>query len=304
MIEAESRARPEDVRQSARHRLFVEGADPDGPDPFVLRELLGDLPVRVDALGPSFHVECAAAALAPSHPTYYFLIDRDHRSDEAIEKTWTEFLEPDKSSLLIWRRRELESYLLLPEYIGKSEWLKCSADELLACIVRECQKRVYLDAANLVIIRLREELKEKWVEQFPSPEDFATAGDALKALLDCPELKARAQQTADRLEPARIEELFHGVLNRMLDGEAKVTPNRGEWLAMVRAKHVLPSVISKCFKVTDLQGHTVQGREARHAMATRLLALPPADQPDDFRQLHRLMEQRVRSTRSINRSTE
>ena len=72
-------APPEGVLYRARHALFVEGSKPDGLDPVVLRELLGGLrALRIEVLGPSFHVRSAAEALHGSHPWYYFLIDRDH----------------------------------------------------------------------------------------------------------------------------------------------------------------------------------------------------------------------------------
>ena len=62
-IEVKTGVQSEDVRNLAKHTLFVEGTDPEnGIDPLVLRELFdGKIPVKV--LGPSFHIESAARAL-------------------------------------------------------------------------------------------------------------------------------------------------------------------------------------------------------------------------------------------------
>ena len=51
----------EDVHQSARYILFVEGSARDGLDPAVLSELMAGA-VRVEPLGPSFSIRSAAQA--------------------------------------------------------------------------------------------------------------------------------------------------------------------------------------------------------------------------------------------------
>ncbi len=101
--------RPEEIRQSARHTLFVEGRSPDSIDPIVLQELFKGLSVRVEPLGPSYHIKSAAEALYRQHPDYYFLIDRDHYYDDFVEKCWRNFPDPDTNNLLVWRKRELEN---------------------------------------------------------------------------------------------------------------------------------------------------------------------------------------------------
>lgn len=69
--------RSEEVRLQGQHVLFVEGSDGESVDPKVLNELFSN-GIRIEPLGPSFSVRSVAEALQPYHPTYYFLIDRDH----------------------------------------------------------------------------------------------------------------------------------------------------------------------------------------------------------------------------------
>jgi len=120
MITVTANPRAEDVRQGAKHVLFVEGKDENALDPLVLREIVAP-PVEVKALGPSYHISAVAEALHRHHPSYYFLVDRDHYDDDFVEKCWTRFPDPDTSNLLVWRRRELENYCTAPDCLDKGK---------------------------------------------------------------------------------------------------------------------------------------------------------------------------------------
>jgi len=277
--------------------LFVEGHRTKGLDGLVLKELFAGLPIRVEALGPSFHVRSAAEALHPSHPRYYFLIDRDYRYDfngvrdwEAlVERTWRGFPDPEQSNLLIWRRRELESYFLLPDYLARSRHLtNCTPDELARRITDICAGRAYLDAANLVISVLREELRENWVEHFGSVDGFGSADEALARLLSREEIRSRGAEVSETLRADRIEMVFRGFMAAMLDGCDRPVVGRGRWLEMVRASKVLPEVVNSCFRVERLQGP-----QRLRAVLKDLLRRDLSEQPEDFQELYRLMKAQV-----------
>lgn len=116
-MRVEDSVRPEQVRQSARHTLFVEGARDDAFDPTVLKRLFGMITVK--ALGPSHHIRAAAEAMYAHHPEHYFIIDRDFHDDTDVERTWSRFPDPEFSNLLMWRRRELENYFIEPAYLRR-----------------------------------------------------------------------------------------------------------------------------------------------------------------------------------------
>src|SRR5438067_10221257 len=105
MVRIRSAPRAEAVRQGASHTIFVEGSRPETIDPTVIELLLIGTGIRVRPLGPSTNIRAAAQALHPHHPDYYFLIDRDHYSHEAVELSWRKFPDPTTDNLLIWRRR-------------------------------------------------------------------------------------------------------------------------------------------------------------------------------------------------------
>lgn len=109
MVEIRRGVDAEEVRQAARHTLFVEGSSDEAIDPQVLDKLLGDVTIQIKTLGPSSHIRSVAEALHKHHPYYYFLIDRDHHNDIEVERCWERFPDISTCNLLIWRRRELEN---------------------------------------------------------------------------------------------------------------------------------------------------------------------------------------------------
>lgn len=285
---------PEAVRQSARHTLFVEGSEPSAIDPTTLDTLLGGL-IIVKPLGPSFHIRSAAEALYPHHPDYYFLIDRDHQSEEIIEKSWENFPDPATQNLLIWRKRELENYFLLPEYLAKCDYLSCKQAKLESDILQAAHQRIFLDAANLVITQVREDLKRKWIESFTSSTGFETRAKARTALLNRSEFTNHPKNVKLWLGQKNLAKKFDAIVDEWLGDSSLPKPiiGKGIWLEMVRGKVILPTIINNCFKVRDVNGKVLQGKDKLFEVVKNLLQKPLEDQPDDFQKLHQLISERV-----------
>ena len=102
MISVKKSIRSEEIRFRGEHILFVEGKDKNAVDPKVLSQLF-DNKIRVEPLGASFSVKSVSEALYLHHPSYYFLIDRDHQDDDFVQKCWKNFPAPETHNLLIWR---------------------------------------------------------------------------------------------------------------------------------------------------------------------------------------------------------
>lgn len=209
--------RPEEVRLQGQHVLFVEGSDEESMDPKVLNELFSN-GIRIEPLGPSFSVRSVAEALQPYHPTYYFLIDRDHYDDSFIDKCWSNFPDPDTNNLLVWRRREIENYFLDPEYLLQSKFCKASQVHLENSILQFANDRLFLDIANHVIIHIREELKENWIQKFTNPAEFSTKQDALQKLQDASEFGQYSKKVLKKVSPTALERRFSEFLKRMTGG--------------------------------------------------------------------------------------
>jgi hypothetical protein len=79
-MQAKRNISPEEINFSSKHILFVEG-NADSIDVEALGTILD---VNIEPMGPSYWIKSVAQALAPMHPTYYFLIDRDHYDDDNI----------------------------------------------------------------------------------------------------------------------------------------------------------------------------------------------------------------------------
>lgn len=286
----------EEVRQAARYILFVEGSSENAIDPEALGTLLDNTPIQIKAMGPSSHIRSVAEALHKHYPYYFFLVDRDFHDDNAVERCWQQFPSEDTCNLLIWRRKELENYFLIPEYLAKSQWLHGSVNELQEHIWNLACERVFLDAANMVIVDCREKMKKKWIEEFSNVgrENFRTKEDALAQLLKKEEFAHKITDDSQKLHPDFLVQCFEEIVRKLFGGESELTYGKGSWLEMVSGKSLLPTIINRCFRVRA-RGKSLQGQERLMAVVKELLRLPLAEQPDDFKVLHRLIAQQVQS---------
>ncbi len=287
---------PESIRLSSRHTLFVEGADQEAIDPQVLSILLDDTNVRVMPLGPSVHITSAAEALHPHHPDYYFLIDRDHRSQAAVDESWANFPNKETYNLLIWRLRELESYFLDPKYLLQSEYVTASSGEIVLSIESAANRQLYMDIANLVIIEVRETLKEKWIECFSNPNQCRDEKATLSILTTRAEFAQQKKTFGIKTTPTSLKNRFYELLDIATDNRRRVSYDSGNWKSTLKGKPIWNSTASACFKVHDNKNHLINGREKSMAVVRGLLRLDLPNQPDDFQKLHGLIKQRIRAS--------
>ncbi len=281
----------------AKHWLFVEGNQNDAFDSNVLRALLdkNDLTaVNVGVLGACEDIRQAAKAMVYQHPSYYFLIDRDGRSDEFVARSWDSFPDTSTYNLLIWRKRELENYFLDPNYLIQSQFLVKSADELQSKLLKQAGFRLYLDAANLVLLEIRDGLMSPAEATFRKPEDFKDRSEALQKLRSCQGLTDKAARTAALIQPSDLERRFDAWLSRMTGGYSTLEHGRGEWLDLMSGKELFHSIANEAFQVKGSEGILLSGRKKHSAIARKLLSMDLEKQPGDFQKLIGLLKQRVR----------
>lgn len=293
MINVTTGIRAEEVRLQGQHVLFVEGRDKDSVDPKVLNTLFSG-GLRIEPLGPSFSVRSVAEALHPHHPTYYFLIDRDHHEHDFVEGCWKNFPDPDTNNLLVWRRREIENYFLEPRYLVQSEYCRVSEERLGERILHFANQRLFLDIANHVVISIREELKRNWIKKFKDPDDFPTRDDALLKLKAANAFDQHRTNVHNKVSAEEVERRFMDFLVRMTGGQDKIAFGIGEWLHLIQGKKVLAQVVnSQCFQVATTDGNPLMGREKLNEVVKDLLVKDAAVQPDDFMALKELIDKRV-----------
>lgn len=297
MITITRQTRPEDLKQKASHVLFVEGHGHDSLDPQIIGELF-EGKISIEPLGASFNIKSVAQALHPSHPTYYFLIDRDHHhNDDEVTKCWKNFPDPNTHNLLIWKYYEIENYFLDPDYLGNSDYLKVSKKVLKNKIIQSCQERLYIDAANHVIVSIREELKKQWINKFSNPYDFLTPEQAIKNLQELPEFGIFKNDVFSKIDLKEVEQRFNNTLHIMTNGITPLMYGNGKWLEMIQGKKVLSQVIqSNCFKVVTSAGEIVDGQKKVDYVVKNLLKKEDSIQPEDFLELKRLINNRLRSS--------
>ncbi len=204
-MQVKTSIRSEEVLQTSQHVVFIEGKGEDAIDPSVLRNLLGEK-VQIRPLGASFSVKSVVEALFPHHPTYYFVVDRDHfHTQSDVEGYWENFPNPETHNLLVWKRRELENYFIDPEYLGKSKYFKGKVADLSNLVLRFAQERLFLDVVNYVLVCLREEQKQTWIEVCRNPADFADKSVALAKLQTLVASKNRVTKVGEWICQTRIE---------------------------------------------------------------------------------------------------
>lgn len=293
MISAKPGIRPEEVRLRVEHTLYVEGSDSNSVDPKALDVLFGGK-LRIRPLGAAYSIKSVAQALYQHHPNYYFLIDRDHYDDDFVESCWEGFPNPETQNLLVWRRREIENYFLDPEYLAISNFCSQPEDHLRNKILQFANQRVFLDAANHVIISIREELKNSWIEKFSDISDFSTADRALLKLKEVKEFDKHSADVCHKVSFPEIERHFIDVLREMTGGQDEITFGAGKWIHLIQGKKVLNQIIhSELFRVGKSGGGTLLGREKMNAIVKDLLQKDSANMPPDFIALKGLIESRI-----------
>lgn len=291
-IEVRRGIRPEEVRHQAQHILFVEG-DENSVDPKVLNTLFSNK-IRIEPLGPSFSVKSVAKALQTYHPTYYFLIDRDHYDDSFVDKCWDDFPDPKTNNLLIWRRREIENYFLDPDYLYRSDFCRASQVSLEREILRFAKERLFLDVANHVVIHIREELKENWIDKFTNLADFSTEQDARRKLQETNAFSRYSKKVQEKVSPTELERRFSEFLERMTGGREQLSFGVGKWLDLVQGKKVFNRVInSSCFRDTTDDGTVLSGEKKINKIVGDLLQKDDVVQPEDFTKLKSLITERI-----------
>ena len=298
MVNIRTDIRSEEVRHDGQHVLFVEGEDGNSVDPRVLHVLFSGTP-RIEPMGPASRIRAVAEALSRYHPTYYFLVDRDHHPDTEVERSWKEFPNPDTHNLLIWRRRELENYFLDPTYLSRSKYCGVNEQVLEEMITRLSNERLFLDVANWVIVSIREELKSNWIAAFSNPEEFDNKEKALCKLKNMAEFAKHVSEVRKKCSSKEIEERFERCLDTMTGGRGELVVGQGKWHERIRGKKVLAQVVnSTCFEVRATSGEALSGREKLLEVVKELLKNNLSGGPEDFKHLHRLVEERVQGHRA------
>ncbi|MFY9259803.1 MAG: hypothetical protein WAO71_04760 [Gallionella sp.] len=278
------------------NHLFVEGKDNTEIDPVVMMDLLINnelTQIAVSAMGSCGNVRSAAEALISHHPTYYFLIDRDDRDAQTVDESWNNFSAPLSHNMLIWRKRELENYFIDPDYIGKSSFLRENTD-IKTKVLIECNRRLFLDAANLTLLRTNRELQKPLrIDHFRKPEDFKNIDDGVLQLKGLTGFEDRRNSDEANLTNSNVTAVYSDLVGNLSGGVFPLQYGSGTWLEQMSGKEIFRSIANECFKVRNRDGQLVIGKEQNKVIAKELVKLPIEQQPEDFQKLVSLLKERV-----------
>lgn len=297
MISVSVGGSPDLARQGqARHKLFVEGSEDDVIDAEALKVLLSM--IDIETMGPSFHLKSVATALHPHHADYYFLIDRDHYDDQAVNDSWQNFPDTSKSNLLIWRKKEFENYFIDPNYLQKSKWIKNAykgeqgRTKLEQKILSFANHRFFLEVVNRVILKIRGEQNNTWIAAFTNPDEFGDKETAKATLLNLTSFQQRKQDVENSVDHNNLVQLFDHFYNEMSGGYFPLSFNHGRWIDHMSGKEILTQTINNCFQVKDTEGNIVQ-KDKHIEVIKDLMRLDLALQPMDFQELYNLINMRT-----------
>jgi len=282
------------VLQGAQHVLFVEGTS-DGLDVSVLGELLSPK-LRVEPLGASYSVRSVAMALHPTYPYYWFVIDRDDWDDTTVEASWQTFPDPNENNLLIWRRKELESYFLDPVWLCTSRYILSGtrSSDIEQWLENEADKMLWLEAANRVLVSRRNLIKRRDGSLFSFGDlQGLTRDQVADRLVAWPLLAGLAAVVRVELAAQAVRIAFDADVATLSDGVIPLAFNRGRWIQLISAKSLFRSMINRWFLVPDQSkpGHAkLSGRDAERAVAVDLLKNQQGGMPRDFVDLKRTLD--------------
>ena len=117
----------------------------------------------------------------------------------------------------------------------------------------------------------------------------------MRKLLDIPHFHRKKQKLSGLTTRENLERMFEERLNTLCSGHEELTYGNGRWLELMRGKKVFPTVAQTCFAVKDRNGKMLQGPVKAEQVVKSLAKLPLEDQPHDFQELHRLIDERLRS---------
>jgi hypothetical protein len=189
----------------------------------------------------------------------------------------------------------LENYFIDPDYLCRSQFLRVSQPELRGRILTEAKRRFYLEAANLVLLRIRSAIVTPPTAWFTQIEKFENRQDALQELVNSPALQERADSIRDLLETNNRETMLDQMLAMLSGGKAALEYGTGEWLNLMSGKQIFRAIAGGVFRVTDASGKVLQGTEQNDEVAKDLLKRPLAEQPGDFQQLVALLQNKIAS---------
>ncbi|GAA5528702.1 hypothetical protein [Herpetosiphon gulosus] len=285
----------EAIKQSNQHVLYVEGNGPNSFDHQIISELLSDQDISIDVkpFGPASRIQGAAQALAQHHPTYYFLIDRDHLKDSEIEECWSNFPNPENHNLLVWKKRELENYFLDIPFLSQSEFYKKPSDELYEKLLRLAQARIYLDVANMILTEIREQIKGIDFTR-PKPQECTSKDSALIFLRESNFIAQKRDILQAYIDNKYLETLFLEKLELLTGGQEPLKVGEGQWVNLMQGKELLRPLINDNFRVITTNRTYLQGDERLKTVLKRLVKQVQLDnQPHDFQNLCGLIKKQI-----------
>ena len=287
-----------DINFATDNVLFVEGTQ-ESLDVIVLTALLNGI-VKVSPIGNSSTLKQSAKAFANSNPNYYFIVDRDYSTVAQVDENWRNFENDASENFLMWRKKEIENYFLDPSFLRRSQYYNGENDDnqLKQKIVCESKKYLFLTAANLSIVEIRQEFHD-WVSVYDNSalNDFNEYNIGLTNLLNNLDFSSFSEKVATTFDTQKLQikalyEKYVRELTGLTDsnGNYLLSWGHGTWLDRISGKEVLQSVLqTNIFRIPN----GTQQSEKTNAIIQDLIISERTQLPEDFIKLKELLKKKV-----------
>ncbi|MDI9409001.1 MAG: hypothetical protein QM523_07135 [Candidatus Pacebacteria bacterium] len=237
---------PDSVNRAANHRLLVEGEFDQ-----IFMEALFDEIIPVGRLGSRNILIVGAKAFSMIEPNFYFLIDRDHHSDEEVDSFWQKFPVANEPNILIWRRKELENYLIEPDVFCSSKSVTASKEQVTARLLEIVQGQIYFDTARLVVSEIRrnhdKSLNQAWGKFNKTMINHTNSINSIECI---------AVLIADLKSPETLKEFtetwlvnkYQEKFNLMTGGADTIEIGKGKWHELIQGKTIFNTLFHEFFK--------------------------------------------------------
>ena len=265
--------------------IYVEGESELSLDVNVITELLSpSTDIEVHFVGGCDNVLAAMQAFAKidnqkekGDLKQYFIIDRVDRADNEVNECWENGIFTKENNKLIWRRNELENYFIEPNFLIQSKYWnpKKIEEDLIKDLIKEAQKRIYFDAANLVIKKLIRYLEYTEISKFKFNEiNFSSEESAENILISNPIYNGE-QEDHNKLFTANwLREQYHSFLEIFFGSNTsrKIEMGQGKWLERMFGKELMNSIINhRYFIVKGTTGKNITGENLRKRVTRALV---------------------------------
>jgi hypothetical protein len=131
------------------------------------------------------------------------------------------------------------------------------------------------------------------IPHFKNPAEFKDKDAGILKLGGLSAMSDKQVSVATVLEQDTVKNRYSEFIEELSGGMTPLQYGLGSWLERMSGKEIFRVLANQCFEVKDLEGNLVKGKEQNKIIAKGLVKLPIQEQPQDFQNLVKLLQNKV-----------